>query len=106
MDSIQKGWFSEASALTSGGAGQAISLEVTKELHHEKSEFQDILFFHSSRWGNIVNGTIFFISYLYHIGNVLVLDGSIQCTERDEFAYQEMIAHLPLYAHPNPKKVW
>lgn len=39
-------------------------------------------------------------------GNVLVLDGVIQCTERDEFAYQEMIANLPLCSHPCPKKVF
>ena len=38
-------------------------------------------------------------------GNVLVLDGVIQCTERDEFSYQEMLAHLPLCSHKNPKKV-
>lgn len=38
-------------------------------------------------------------------GNVLVLDGVIQCTERDEFCYQEMITHLPLNSHPCPKKV-
>ncbi|KIH59619.1 spermidine synthase [Ancylostoma duodenale] len=38
-------------------------------------------------------------------GNVLVLDGIIQATERDEFSYQEMLAHLPMFAHPNPKKV-
>ena len=25
-----------------------------------------------------------------------MLTGVIQCTEKDEFAYQEMIAHLPL----------
>ena len=36
---------------------------------------------------------------------MLVLDGVIQCTERDEFSYQEMIANLPLYSHPNPRKV-
>lgn len=36
---------------------------------------------------------------------MLVLDGIIQCTERDEFAYQEMIAHIPLCAHPDPKSV-
>ena len=36
---------------------------------------------------------------------VLVLDGIIQCTERDEFAYQEMIAHVPLYLHNEPKRV-
>ncbi len=39
-------------------------------------------------------------------GNVLVLDDRIQCTERDEFAYQEMITFLPLLAHPNPKRVY
>jgi hypothetical protein len=31
-------------------------------------------------------------------GKVLVLDGVIQCTERDEFAYQEAIVHLPMAA--------
>jgi spermidine synthase len=35
----------------------------------------------------------------------LVLDNAIQITEKDECAYQEMMAHLPLFAHPNPKKV-
>ena len=38
-------------------------------------------------------------------GCVLVLDGVIQCTENDEFAYQEMIAHIPLFSHPNPRRV-
>lgn len=38
-------------------------------------------------------------------GNVLVLDGVIQLTERDESAYQELIAHLPLYSHSNPENV-
>ena len=38
-------------------------------------------------------------------GNVLVLDGAIQCTERDEFAYHESLAHIPLFSHPDPKKV-
>lgn len=38
-------------------------------------------------------------------GRVLVLDGVIQLTEKDEFAYQEMIAHIPLFAHPDPKSV-
>lgn len=38
-------------------------------------------------------------------GRALILDGIIQCTERDEFAYQEMISFIPLCCHPNPKKV-
>jgi len=33
------------------------------------------------------------------------LDDAIQCTEKDEFSYQEMISFLPLNSHKNPKKV-
>lgn len=33
-------------------------------------------------------------------GRVLVLDGVIQTTDRDEFSYQEMITHLALCALP------
>lgn len=38
-------------------------------------------------------------------GKVLVLDGIIQLSEKDECAYQEMIAHLPLCSIPSPKTV-
>lgn len=38
-------------------------------------------------------------------GKVLVLDGVVQLSEKDECAYQEMIAHLPLCSIPSPKKV-
>lgn len=38
-------------------------------------------------------------------GRALILDGIIQCTEKDEFSYQEMISFLPLCIHPNPERV-
>ncbi len=38
-------------------------------------------------------------------GRVMALDGVVQTTERDEFIYHEMMVHVPLFAHPNPKKV-
>lgn len=38
-------------------------------------------------------------------GRVLALDGIIQTTEADEFVYHEMLAHVPLLAHENPKRV-
>lgn len=38
-------------------------------------------------------------------GNVLVLDGIVQLTEKDECAYQEMVTHLPLCSIPSPKSV-
>ncbi|KAA1479185.1 saccharopine dehydrogenase [Dentipellis sp. KUC8613] len=83
--SIREGWFRE---ISSQWPGQAMTLRVNKILHVEQSKYQDVLVFESETYGN-----------------VLVLDGVIQCTERDEFSYQEMIAHLPLASHPNPKKV-
>jgi len=86
MDSITKGWFSEINEFWKG---QALSLQVDGDiLFHEKSQFQDVLVFKS-------------VAY----GNVLVLDNAIQITEKDECSYQEMIAHIPLFTHPNPKKV-
>jgi spermidine synthase len=38
-------------------------------------------------------------------GKVLVLDGVIQLTEKDECAYQEMITHLPMFSHAQPERV-
>ncbi|KAM5542200.1 hypothetical protein V8D89_004073 [Ganoderma adspersum] len=83
--SINDGWFREISP---EWPGQAFCLKVKKVLHVERSLYQDVLVFESETYGN-----------------VLVLDGVVQCTERDEFAYQEMIAHLPLASHPCPRRV-
>jgi len=38
-------------------------------------------------------------------GKVLILDGVIQLSERDEMSYQEMMAHLPMFAHKKPTNV-
>eukprot|EP01117_Protostelium_nocturnum_P020326 TRINITY_DN9090_c0_g1_i2.p1 TRINITY_DN9090_c0_g1~~TRINITY_DN9090_c0_g1_i2.p1 ORF type:complete len:261 (-),score=86.95 TRINITY_DN9090_c0_g1_i2:93-875(-) len=85
MDSMKKGWFSEFGQLW---PGQTFSLECEEVLFEGKSEYQHVLAFKSKTYGN-----------------VLVLDGVIQATEKDEFAYQEMFAHLALCSHPDPKKV-
>ncbi|KAL9603991.1 MAG: hypothetical protein Q9219_000753 [cf. Caloplaca sp. 3 TL-2023] len=82
---IKDGWFREISDMW---PGQAMTLKVNQILHHEKSKYQDVLIFESSDHGT-----------------VLVLDNVIQCTERDEFAYQEMITHLAMNSHPNPQRV-
>ncbi|XP_046558845.1 spermidine synthase-like isoform X1 [Haliotis rubra] len=79
---MSDGWFHER------WNGYGISLEKDAILEQETTAYQDLLVFKSKSFGN-----------------VLVLDGVIQCTERDEFTYQEMISHLPLNSHPNPKKV-
>ncbi len=62
--------------------------EVSNILHHSKSPFQEIM---------VVENP--------HFGRMLILDGVVQITERDEFFYHEMLVHMLLHAHPNPRKV-
>ena len=38
-------------------------------------------------------------------GRMLLLDGVLQTTTADEFVYHEMISHVPLNTHPNPRRV-
>lgn len=38
-------------------------------------------------------------------GRMLLLDDMVMTTEKDEFVYHEMISHVPLLVHPNPKRV-
>jgi spermidine synthase len=38
-------------------------------------------------------------------GRMLVLDGAVQTSERDEFLYHEMLVHVPLLCHPEPRRV-
>jgi spermidine synthase len=39
------------------------------------------------------------------LGRILVIDGVTMLTEFDEFAYHEMISHVPLLVHPRPSRV-
>lgn len=38
-------------------------------------------------------------------GTVMALDGVVQTTQKDEFIYHEMMAHVPLLGHGNAKNV-
>ncbi|OAY30897.1 spermidine synthase 1 [Manihot esculenta] len=79
------GWYAD---VPYGWPGEAHLFKVEKVLFHGKSEYQDLFIFQSSAHGKIV-----------------ILNGAIQLTEKDEFVYQEMLTHLPLCSIPNPKKV-
>ncbi|MBB3899186.1 polyamine aminopropyltransferase [Roseococcus suduntuyensis] len=61
---------------------------VKRELARVQSDFQDIMVFESTSHGR-----------------VMLLDGVVQITERDEFVYQEMLTHVPLLAHGEAKRV-
>ncbi|MFT6071110.1 MAG: spermidine synthase [Bacteriovoracaceae bacterium] len=38
-------------------------------------------------------------------GKMLLNDDLVMLTEKDEFVYHDMISHIPLFTHPNPKNV-
>lgn len=38
-------------------------------------------------------------------GRMMLLDGMVMLTEKDEFVYHEMITNIALHSHPNPEKV-
>jgi spermidine synthase len=59
-----------------------------KLIYKKKTPYQDLRIYKSSRFGN-----------------VLVLDGAIQTTQKDEFIYHEMLTHPVLFLHPNPKNI-
>ncbi len=61
---------------------------VKRELARVQSAFQDIAIFDSASHGR-----------------VMLLDGVVQITERDEFVYQEMLTHVPLLAHGAANRV-
>ena len=64
------------------------SIKVDKQLFSETSEFQRVDIFESAEFGRI-----------------LVLDGRVQITEKDEFVYHEMITHVAMCVNPAIKKV-
>lgn len=76
-------WFTEKQTENFG-----ITAKVEKTFHTEKTDFQQL---------DMIKTVEF--------GNMLVLDGMVMTTERDEFVYHEMVTHPALFTHPNPKKV-
>lgn len=66
----------------------AISLRVMRTLCRETTPYQELLVAETSAFGRLLS-----------------LGGTVQLTERDEFFYHEMLAHVPLAAHPAPKRV-
>jgi spermidine synthase len=62
--------------------------KVKEVLHQETSDFQEVA-----------------VIEMEGFGRALVLDGIVQTTTRDAYIYNEMITHVPLAAHPEPKQV-
>lgn len=82
MTTLEGNWVIEAA----NGYGQCI--EVKEKLFETQTPFQKIEIYDTVK-----------------LGKLLLLDGIIQLTGYDEAAYQEMMAHLPWYAHGCPERV-
>jgi spermidine synthase len=78
-------WFYDSGAFS---YGSKLAIKVKNVLCHYRSAFQEIAVFETEK-----------------LGRMLVLDSVTMLTEFDEFAYHEMIAHVPMTVHPHPSRV-
>ena len=76
-------WFTEKQTDNFG-----ITMKINKTLHTEQTDFQKLDMVETEEWGNM-----------------LLLDDMVMTSEKDEFVYHEMVAHVPLFTHPNPEYV-
>lgn len=76
-------WYTEKQTENFG-----ITMKINKTLHVEQTEWQFLEMAETAEWGNM-----------------LFLDGMVMTSQKDEFVYHEMVAHVPLFTHPNPENV-
>ena len=76
-------WFSEKATDST-----FLNIRMTKQLYHGVSQFQQIDIFES-------------VDY----GRVLVIDGILMLTEKDEFIYHDMITHVAMAVNHDIKRV-
>ncbi|HEY3521735.1 MAG TPA: polyamine aminopropyltransferase [Rhodanobacteraceae bacterium] len=77
-------WFTEAHA----ASGSSIGFRTERLLCAEKTRFQNIEIHETTDWGNL-----------------MVIDGCIMLTSRDNFLYHEMMSHPALFTHARPGHV-
>ncbi len=77
-------WFTEQHA----PSGSSVGFRVRAKLHEETTPFQTIAIYDSTDWGRL-----------------MVIDGCMMVTSRDNFLYHEMMVHPALYTHVAPRRV-
>lgn len=77
-------WFTEAHQ----ASGSSIGFRTEKLLHSEKTDYQTIEIHQTTDWGNL-----------------MVIDGCVMLTDRDNFLYHEMMTHPALFTHARAKRV-
>jgi len=77
-------WFTEVHE----DVGTAFSFALSEKLHSEQTPFQKIDIYETKGFGTL-----------------MVIDGYIMLSDRDNFLYHEMMSHPAIFTHPKPKKV-
>ena len=83
LPSNQK-WFTEVNK----EAGYGVSWSIESHLAHEKTDYQTIDVYQTTHWGKL-----------------MVIDGFVMLTTRDNFLYHEMMSHPTLFSHEAPRRV-
>lgn len=65
-----------------------LTVGVNKVLFSEQTPYQKVEVLETDTWGNL-----------------MTIDGMVMLSEKDEFVYHEMLAHVGMFAHPNPERV-
>lgn len=81
---LDKDWFTEICE----EGGSAFSLKIKSKLHEERTPYQTIAIYETEAFGNL-----------------MVIDGFIMLSSRDNFLYHEMLAHPALFTHDAPRRV-
>jgi len=84
MSDQEHSWFTEQHDYS----GSSIGFRIKQRLHAEQTPFQAIEIYESTDWGN-----------------VMVIDGCMMVTTRDNFLYHEMMSHPALFTHARAKRV-
>jgi spermidine synthase len=84
MSTPEQSWFTEAHE----SSGSSIGFRTRTRLHAEQTPFQSIEIYDSTDWGKL-----------------MVIDGCMMLTTRDNFFYHEMMAHPALFTHARAKRV-
>jgi spermidine synthase len=83
LPNLEGDWFFETEKL-----GYAQGVRITGRVFETQTKFQHL---------EIVDTE--------YLGRVLILDGALQTSDRDEFMYHEMLVHPPLFTHQAPSRV-
>ena len=82
----QDSWFTEP--CEEGGSAFSLRLGPGRLLHEEQTPYQRIAIYDTEYYGNL-----------------MVIDGFIMLSARDNFLYHEMMAHPALFTHAAPRRV-